>query len=414
MPIAPESLDCAMDVVIVGAGLAGLAAANALHGLRMCVLEREPIAGGRVLTVEKGRAQLDLGACFAYNPHLLPHASAAPTARYDERDPIGIHMHGQLAFADSAYDALRQLPLSVNTTTALSKLRAGELQLRDLPPEAASIARALFQQIHPADMAEYSAARHGDAWHDWHPDHWHDGNGALIAAYAAPLQRCMRMRANVLHIRERADEARVAFEQDGAVREIRARAVIVATPATIARQLVRPLHPACAEFLRCVRYGRYTVVAFALAAEQNVFADPFRFIITPEAKMAFVMQQRHAQHGARVLLCYYGMRNVGFADAQSDHDLVEATAQQLMALGFAADVLETATSWVKRWPISGTVLDDPYFALKRPDFTRATRRVFLAGDYLSTTPGWGYGMDDAVASGRATGALVKSLLDAEL
>jgi len=401
-----------IDVVIVGAGLAGLAAAHSLEGFGVALIEREPQAGGRVLTVTKDSARFDLGACFAYNPHLLPGVSAAPTVKHEERASIGIHMHGTTVFADTAWSAVRQLPIAQSTLSALASMRAGTLHVRDLPPEAARILRALFQQIHPADITEYSALRHGDAWNDWYPDHWREGNIALVDAYATPLAQVLRVGANVTRVEELADHVLVTFERHGSSQRLRARAVIVATPATVARQLVRPRDPACATFLGSVRYGRYTVVAFV--AERASFPRPFRFIITPEAGLTFVMSQQHAGRNTHVLLCYYAASDAAFADARDDRALIDATRSSLEDIGFAADALEAASTWVKRWPLSGTILDDRYFALKRPDFARASTRTFLAGDYLAMTPGWGYGMDDAVASGRSTGALVRDLLAHEL
>jgi len=53
-------------VVVVGAGLAGLVAARALEdaGRRVTVLERSDHPGGRLSTVEVGRARIDVGAQF--------------------------------------------------------------------------------------------------------------------------------------------------------------------------------------------------------------------------------------------------------------------------------------------------------------------------------------------------------------
>src|SRR5437762_3278954 len=58
------------DVVIVGAGLAGLSAAYALRDRRVLVLEREALAGGRVLTRSSHGVAYDLGAVFGFpTPH---------------------------------------------------------------------------------------------------------------------------------------------------------------------------------------------------------------------------------------------------------------------------------------------------------------------------------------------------------
>nr|MDQ6928721.1 FAD-dependent oxidoreductase [Actinomycetota bacterium] len=58
------------DVVIIGAGLAGLTAAYELHhaGLAVRVVEARPRLGGRALTVapEKADGSFDLGATWIW------------------------------------------------------------------------------------------------------------------------------------------------------------------------------------------------------------------------------------------------------------------------------------------------------------------------------------------------------------
>ncbi|MBG0826457.1 FAD-dependent oxidoreductase [Planomonospora sp. ID67723] len=61
-------------VIVIGAGLAGLAAANALAsaGVEVLVLEARDRLGGRIRTVETGGADVDLGAAWIHNPQGNP------------------------------------------------------------------------------------------------------------------------------------------------------------------------------------------------------------------------------------------------------------------------------------------------------------------------------------------------------
>jgi monoamine oxidase len=58
----------ANDIVIVGAGMAGLTAARALAeaGLRVLVIEAQERIGGRILTEHVGGEALELGAEFIH------------------------------------------------------------------------------------------------------------------------------------------------------------------------------------------------------------------------------------------------------------------------------------------------------------------------------------------------------------
>lgn len=60
--------DRPLDIVIVGAGMAGLLAARALAeaGRNVTVLEAGSRIGGRILTFREGQAVMELGAEFVH------------------------------------------------------------------------------------------------------------------------------------------------------------------------------------------------------------------------------------------------------------------------------------------------------------------------------------------------------------
>ncbi len=58
--------DDSYDVIVVGAGLAGLTAAHELHkdGQRVVVLEAQSRVGGRIHTIDFAGGHIDLGAAW--------------------------------------------------------------------------------------------------------------------------------------------------------------------------------------------------------------------------------------------------------------------------------------------------------------------------------------------------------------
>jgi monoamine oxidase len=77
-----------MRVIVVGAGVAGLAAADAARcaGAEVIVLEARDRIGGRTWTVPLGAGQVDLGAAWVHNPVGNPVAEALSSAAIQARN----------------------------------------------------------------------------------------------------------------------------------------------------------------------------------------------------------------------------------------------------------------------------------------------------------------------------------------
>jgi hypothetical protein len=298
----------AAEIVIIGGGLAGLAAAHMLRDRDVVLLEQTPRLGGRVCTFADPRANVDLGACFAVRPMVLPSDTVEPESgsRILERGPIAIRHRGRLHMAATAWDCVETMRLGPGCRDALTGFRDGRIAADALPDEALEVVDALFKQIHPGDVRDYIPERQRDALHDFYPDHFERGNGFAISAYGAALGDRAKLALGhvAVAIEERADGARVAYRTSDLARRgwIDCRAVIVATPADVARTLVRGAHAAGMAFLEAVRYGTYTVVALRVDAPR---LPEFRLLVTTDEALDVVVQQGAADRVQRTLLCYY-------------------------------------------------------------------------------------------------------------
>ena len=91
LPVAP--LTPKDTVLIIGAGMAGLTAANALNnaGIRNIVIEGRDRIGGRLFTKNVGGTLIDLGASWIHNPDggnpMTAFANAAGIG-YTPADPV--------------------------------------------------------------------------------------------------------------------------------------------------------------------------------------------------------------------------------------------------------------------------------------------------------------------------------------
>lgn len=112
-PVARASADAPLDVAIIGAGMAGLAAARALsgRGLRLAVFEARDRIGGRLWTDRSLGVPLDLGASWIHGTTGNPITRLAddlgqPRFGWDYEDAEIVDQTGRLDLLETRLDAL--------------------------------------------------------------------------------------------------------------------------------------------------------------------------------------------------------------------------------------------------------------------------------------------------------------------
>jgi monoamine oxidase len=270
---------------VVGAGLAGLAAADALRrdGVEVVVLEARERVGGRVWSEAFAGGVAERGADFVFPTDDVLRATAARLglrlARkgtlYGDREPRG----GAPFASEDLEAAVRRLRPAADATAggsvvdALASLQLGE-GVRD-----AIQARVEVSSAHAADDLDASVlAETGAGFGRFETHGVEGGNGRLAEALAAPLAPGLHLRAPVEAIDW--DERSVRIRAAG--RELEADRAVVAVPATaVARIRFEPSLPeATARALAAVRYGQAAKLHVALrgsAPPSATLAVPDRF-----------------------------------------------------------------------------------------------------------------------------------------
>jgi monoamine oxidase len=250
-------------VAVVGAGLAGLTAAEALlrGGREVVVLEARERVGGRVWSrsLDNG-AVVEMGAEFILPGNTVLEETAARLGlglwekgmAYGRREPRGA---GARVTADDLRAAAAEIDRALDDPAVRAGSAAALLERLDQPPAVREAIRARVEISSAAPADEVAAEDLGGvaAFSDAPSHSIAGGNQALAIALAEPLGNRLHLRTPVRAIEWRNDGVRL--QTSGGALD--AGAVVVAVPATLAGEIrFEPELPAALRHaLGTVRYG---------------------------------------------------------------------------------------------------------------------------------------------------------------
>jgi oxygen-dependent protoporphyrinogen oxidase len=430
------------DVLVVGAGLAGLAAAHRLseRGLRALVLERESEVGGRARSEEWERCTIELGATFVtpgyrrvrrliHEVGLADRLAPAPNAfRAAIRRSGGWH---GLDVRWPEIEIVRYRGLRGREKASLARLlpfqlrAAPSLRFFDMASAAAVDSRSLEEVIgRPANR--YFAAAVSEVFCAYPPDEISLAFGVLGSRY--PLRRAWIMRGGLgsltrelarrVGVRCGVAAQRVHADGGGVLAEtsdgktLRGRAAVLATPAGEALRLWPDAPSDMGEFLGAQTYSQGFGV-FLRTAEPVHRTDPrgrdlYMDIVPREertgALLAVVYLSELAPDGGLIGIA----ASPEAAEANSDDgELAPRLESELAELHPDLQPHVTARR-ILRWPIFV-----PSYPVGRARELAAFRArlapgpVQLAGDYL-----YGPMMEAAVRAGRDAADRISAYLAA--
>lgn len=242
------------DVVVIGAGVAGLAAARRLNeqGVRVIVLEARDRIGGRVFTTRDGRTPLpiELGAEFLHGG--APEVRAiADDARLTAVDIMGERWraaHGRFTCMDHFWERLDrilgQADASRNPDRALAALFA-ERPGGHRFAEDRTMAREFVEGFHAAELdriSERSVADGGNPGADEEEQRLArliDGYDAVPAWLAGPIASTVRLGVVASVIEWSPGRVVVQASAGGSTITVRASAAVVTVPVSLLRAGVR-------------------------------------------------------------------------------------------------------------------------------------------------------------------------------
>ncbi|MEM9293443.1 MAG: NAD(P)/FAD-dependent oxidoreductase [Acidobacteriota bacterium] len=418
--------------MVVGAGMAGLAAAQALHraGRRVLVLEARERLGGRTFTADVGPATVDLGGAWIHGPR------GNPIAKYARAEGFSYRYH-ELGF-DTLYDAhsrsvLRgaaidniieefesswwtDLKLAFTlgaTASAADGIDAylEELLEEDAPPQARRRARFTLEMLlsgigAPLDRLSFEQLLTGDQ------EDLAGGDQVIQGGYGQLVQRL----ASDLDVRLGTPIARIEHDDRGVRLTSAQGEVFNATHALITVPLgvlkadsiaFSPALPeAKREAIQRLGYGFFekVVLVFDRPHWRSTFGDNLLYLAGTGSERRFPYFLDMSEHsGAPTLVCLYSGAFAEHAQrTQSESQLIDATLSVLRQVHgdrLPDPVAAHATGWAGdpfslgsySYPALGSSSDD-YRTLAQP-----VGRLRFAGE--ATTARWPQTVHGAFHSG---------------
>ncbi len=380
-----------LDVVVIGAGAAGLAATKTLRdrGFAVQAIEARGRVGGRAHT---DRAHygvpVDLGCAWLHSADINPFRRIAAEVGFTvlEREP---RWRGRIGKGDLS--PAEQAAVERTIDEGFAAMTAAGQQGCDIAVaevvQAAAPGRPLFDAIitwvfgtDPARASVLDHARYNDTGHNWPIV---QGYGALVEAYGAGLP--VKFSTPALAIDWRGPGVRVATSAGA----IAARAAIVTLPTGVLaeeRVAFRPnLPPAKLAAIEHIPLGIADKVIFRV--EGDPFGLPAGSFVNDRHDSPGISSLEIRPFGRDIVICYFGG---SFArELEETGSMIEAAGDALVR-AFGSDVQRhlrspLATSWFGDPCARGSYsAAEPGHAHRRADLAAPLEdRLFFAGEACS-------------------------------
>lgn len=423
------------EVVIVGAGLAGLSAAWKLQDKDILILEKDQRFGGRIQSQKKGDYWMNWGAhVFAgegSSTEELLHETHVPSveipgtlkalsmngkllrnghiATFPFRIPMPLSarfgtMYGGLKIVAGVAKYVGVVKKRENETGPERQQRIydfeNERTFQEFIGKLPSDSAALFQTtvIRSAGNMDQISAGAGIGYFSLVLGFGQGlqrgilgGPSTLTSKIAGTVDSKLQLGAEVYEVIDNKDSVTVRYTKDGANHEVQAKAVILACTANITKKVAVNISAELGAALSEVKYGPHVSTAFLTNETGARPWDDIYAIAAPKRSFAIALNQASIVRGSEEFR-KQGGSFMTFSPAalgrallhKSEEEVIETHLRDLDQVlnykGFTETITEAK---MERWENAS-----PYCAPGRakiqPTLMKGEGRVLLAGDYLGT------------------------------
>lgn len=445
----PHQQHATRRIIVVGAGIAGLAAAHALakQGHHVTVLEQDTRVGGRIRTDHLGGMALDTGAAFLAHFYrrtfalirelrLAPAIAPIPTTAAILRDGRLYRVWPNVRVALTPLISTRSKLALLRVALSILR-RYPALDVRDFPRAARFDTRsvaAYSRQFFPEEVLEYVMQPPLAGIFYWTPEHTSQSllflalkavlgvRGIAISTLKGGLEQLpqalatrldVRLNTGVQHITpDLAGGYRVSAVHQGVRYDFHADGVVCATTASAVPHFIPGLNVAQHAFFRSIAYSSTAVAIFPLDA--HLPSDFYSLFLprreAPSAATALIQSGKiPALPPDRDALLVYANGQIGpRLCAASDADILATLYADICRhVPPYARVPAPASGHVVRWNAALPLFDVGHIQRLRQfaagDIEQGA--LVFAGDYLG-----GPFIEGAILSGEAAAARLQDLL----
>ncbi len=388
------------DVVIVGAGMAGLSAAYQVKqidkSLKMIILEKDNRVGGRIFNKKFNDLNYSVGASMGYQKAMMP-AELKDKYRFVSQDaPKGVYFNDRLSLKNTSKEAFNELT-------------GGKIALNHY--------KFLNFMVHIEQMADRAENRF------YKPDEYFE-DFDLVSYYESLLSAHTSLNSEVTKIKSKGDHVEIVYMKDGKKFKTSSKAVVVATPANVVRKVVKGLSETTKKFLDTIKYRGTRIISIVLKNDPSFV--PFSYInIDPKYDFwkidrYFLKDQNYAFYTLYSNKLdklnekdFFGrsfsfLQKIGVGNFKEEDVLhYEVVYWNLFETNYCEDgSSECEMSFANSLVCNGIVEE----CINNP-----VKGIFLAGDYTllygGVYPAWCSGKDSAVRALSSLGLDVKAYID---
>ena len=381
------------DVVIVGGGMAGLSAAYHLNkidkNLKMIILEKDNRVGGRIFNKKINDVDYSIGAAMGYHKMMIPVELKDKCHFVSQDAPKGVYFNDKLSLKNTSEEAFNELT-------------GGKVPLNSY--------KFLNFIVHLERMSNSAQ----DLFYK--PDEYCE-NFDLVSYYESLLSEHISLNSDVTSIESKGDSVEIVYKKKGEEFKILSKAVVVATPATVAKKIIRNLPENTLRFLNSVKYSKTKILSLVYKRTNDLV--PFSYI-DMEPKYDFWKMDRYFLNNPNY--AFYNIASDKLIDLK-DKDFLEKSLDFLNKLGIGNFKKENILKYeIIVWDEMVTNYCEDYSTdcemsfLSQPDICNGAidtciknplDRVFFAGDYTLLYGGvftaWLSGRNAANRAGRSLG-----------